>query len=217
MTADQDPYPAQYPVQFAVEYPDRPLNRLTSFFRIFVIIPILIVFSAVSGGTWQSTGSHSTMTYEGAAAGGLLFLGPLLMILFRQKYPRWWFDWNLELQRFGNRVGTYLALMNDSYPSTDDHQWVELDYSYPDAAADLNRWLPLVKWLLAIPHYIVLFFLDIAAFFAVIVAWFAILFTGRYPRSIFTFAEGVFRWHNRVVAYAFTLVTDRYPPFRLAP
>ena len=217
MTADQGPYPAEYPVQFAVEYPDRPLNRLTSFFRIFVIIPILIVLGTVSGGTWQSTGSHSTMAYGGAAAGGLLFLGPLLMILFRQKYPRWWFDWNLELQRFGNRVGTYLALMNDSYPSTDDHQWVELDYASPDAAADLNRWLPLVKWLLAIPHYIVLFFLDIAAFFAVIVTWFAILFTGRYPRGIFSFVEGVFRWHNRVAAYAFTLVTDRYPPFRLAP
>ncbi|MEP7024546.1 MAG: DUF4389 domain-containing protein [Actinomycetota bacterium] len=217
MIADQGPYPGEYPVQFAVEYPDWPLNRLTSFFRIFVIIPISIVLGTVSGGTWQSTGSHSTMTYGAAAAGGLLFLGPLLMILFRQKYPRWWFDWNLELQRFGNRVGTYLALMNDSYPSTDDHQWVELDYSYPDAAADLNRWLPLVKWLLAIPHYIVLLFLDIAAFFAVIVTWFAILFTGRYPRSIFTFVEGVFRWHNRVVAYAFTLVTDRYPPFRLAP
>jgi Domain of unknown function (DUF4389) len=217
MTADQGPYSAEYPVQFAVEYPDRPLSRLTSFFRIFVIIPILIVLGTVSGGTWQSTGSHSTMAYGGAAAGGLLFLGPLLMILFRQKYPRWWFDWNLELQRFGNRVGTYLALMNDSYPSTDDHQWVGLDYAYPDAAADLNRWLPLVKWLLAIPHYIVLFFLDIAAFFAVIVTWFAILFTGRYPRGIFSFIEGVFRWHNRVVAYAFTLVTDRYPPFRLAP
>jgi hypothetical protein len=217
MTADQGPYPAQYPVQFAVEYPDRPLNRLTSFFRIFVIIPILIVLGTVSGGTWESTGSHSTMTHGAAAAGGLLFLGPLLMILFRQKYPRWWFDWNLELQRFGNRVGTYLALMNDSYPSTDDHQWVELDYPYPDAAADLNRLLPLVKWLLAIPHYIVLFFLDIAAFFAVIVTWFAILFTGRYPRGIFSFVEGVFRWHNRVAAYAFTLVTDRYPPFSLAP
>jgi hypothetical protein len=217
MTADQGLYPAEYPVQFAVEYPDRPLNRLTSFFRIFVIIPIVIVLGTVSGGTWQSTGSHSTMTYGGAAAGGLLFLGPLLMILFRQKYPRWWFDWNLELQRFGNRVGTYLALMNDRYPSTDDHQWVELDYAFPDAAADLNRWLPLVKWLLAIPHYIVLFFLDIAAFFALIVTWFAILFTGRYPRGIFSFVEGVFRWHNRVVAYAFTLVTDRYPPFRLAP
>ena len=156
-----------------------------------MIIPILIVLGAVSGGTWQLTGSHSTMTYGSAAAGGLLFFGPLLMILFRQKYPRWWVDWNLELQRFGNRVGTYLALMNDSYPSTDDHQWVELDYAYPDAAADLNRWLPLVKWLLAIPHYIVLFFLDIAAFFAVIVTWFAILFTGRYPRGIFSFVEGV--------------------------
>src|ERR1035438_8831436 len=203
-----------YPVQFSIDYPDRPLNRLTTFFRIVVVIPIAIVLGTVSG---QSFPASSDSRALAAGAGGLLFLGPLLMILFRQKYPRWWFDWNLELQRFGNRVGTYLALMNDSYPSTDDHQWVELDYAYPDAAADLNRWLPLVKWLLAIPHYIVLFFLDIAAFFAVIVTWFAILFTGRYPRSIFTFVEGVFRWHNRVAAYAFTLVTDRYPPFRLAP
>jgi hypothetical protein len=119
--------------------------------------------------------------------------------------------------RFINRVWTYLVLVNDNYPSTDDHQWVRLDYPYPDAAADLNRWLPLVKWLLAIPHYIVLFFLDIAAFFVVIAAWFAILFTGRYPRGMFRFVEGVFRWHNRVVGYALTLVTDRYPPFRLAP
>jgi hypothetical protein len=217
MTTDQGTYPAQYPVQFAVEYPDRPLNRLTSFFRIFVIIPIAIVLGTVSGGTWQSANSHSTMAYGAAGAGGLLFFGPLLMILFRQKYPRWWFDWNLELQRFINRVWTYLALMNDSYPSTDHHQWVQLDYAYPDAATDLNRWLPLVKWLLAVPHYIVLFFLEIAAFFAVIATWFAILFTGRYPRGIFSFVEGVFRWHNRVAAYAFVLVTDRYPPFRLAP
>jgi len=224
MTADQSPNPAEYPVHFAVDYPDRPLNRLTSFFHIFVSIPILIVLDTLWGGTGQATGSrHSSMIHEstmihgGVTAGGLLFLAPLLMILFRQKYPRWWFDWNIELQRFGNRVGTYLALMNDSYPSTDEHQWVELDYAYPDAAADLNRWLPLVKWLLAIPHYIVLLFLDIAAFLAVIVAWFAILFTGRYPRGIFTFVEGVFRWNNRVVAYAFTLVTDRYPPFGLTP
>ena len=230
MTTDPGPYPAQYPVQFAVEYPDRPLDRLTSFFRIFVIIPIAIVLGTVAGGSWESAGSSimhsgsstmhsgsSTMYYGAAGAGGLLFFGPLLMILFRQKYPRWWFDWNLELQRFINRVWTYLALMNDSYPATDVHQWVQLDYAYPDAATDLNRWLPLVKWLLAIPHYIVLFFLEIAAFFAVIVTWFAILFTGRYPRDIFSFVEGVFRWHNRVAAYAFVLVTDRYPPFRLAP
>ena len=137
------------------------------------------------------------------------------MILFRQKYPRWWFDWNLELQRFGNRVGAYLALMDDRYPATDEHQSVHLDYPYPDAQQDLNRWLPLVKWLLAIPHYVVLFFLGIAAVVVVIVAWFAILFTGRYPRGMFAFVEGVIRWHNRVFAYAWVLATDRYPPFRL--
>src|SRR5712675_1396039 len=214
---------APYPVQLSVDYPDRPLKRLTSAFRIFVAIPAVILLGTVSGGTLLAlpgysgpAGSKGSM-FVLSGAGGPLFLGPLLMILFRKKYPRWWFDWNLELQRFINRVWTYLALMNDSYPSTDDHQWVRLDYAYPDAAADLNRWLPLVKWLLAIPHYIVLFFLDIAVFFAVIVTWFAILFTGRYPQGVFSFVEGVFRWHNRVVAYAFTLVTDRYPPFRLAP
>jgi hypothetical protein len=211
-------YPAQYPVQFAVEYPDRPLDRLTSALRIFTVIPILIVLAAVSGGgTWEWSAGNSAMAYGGAGAGGLLFIAPLLMILFRQKYPRWWFDWNLELQRFGNRVGSYLALMNDQYPSTDEHQWVRLDYVYPDAATDLNRWLPLVKWLLAIPHYIVLIFLDIAAFLVVIVAWFAIVFTGRYPRGMFDFVEGVIRWHNRVIGYALVLVTDQYPPFRLAP
>ena len=152
-----------------------------------------------------------------AGAGGLLFLGPLLMILFRQKYPRWWFDWNLELQRFSSRLAAYLALMDDRYPSTTDHQSEHLDYDYPDVVSDLNRWLPLVKWFLAIPHFVVLFFLDIAAVVAVIVTWFAIVFTGRYPRGIFDFVEGVFRWNNRVLAYAITLVTDRYPPFSLAP
>src|SRR5689334_4933556 len=209
MTTNQGPYPAQYPVQFAVEYPDRPLNRVTSFFRIFVIIPVAIVLGTVSG-TWEAMGNNSTLhhttTYYGpAGVGGLLFFGPLLMILFRQKYPRWWFDWNLELQRFGNRVGVYLALMNDRYPSTDDHQSVHLEYEYPEAARDLNRWLPLVKWILAIPHFVVLAFLWIAAVVIVILAWFAILFTGRYPRGFFDFVEGVIRWNNRVIAYAIVL------------
>jgi hypothetical protein len=139
------------------------------------------------------------------------------MILFRQKYPRWWYDWNLELLRFSNRIGAYLALMDDRYPSTDERQAVTLDFRYPDAKQELNRWLPLVKWLLAIPHYIVLFFLTIAAIVIVIVAWFAILFTGRYPRGLFEFVLGVLRWVNRVTGYAFTLVTDQYPPFRLSP
>jgi hypothetical protein len=180
----------EYPVQFSVDYPGRPLNRLSTAFRIFLVIPIVIVLGAVSGGTWQWTYSSGT-TAVAAGAGGLLFFGPLLMILFRQKYPRWWFDWNLELQRFTNRAGIYLALlMDDRYPSTDEHQSVHLDYPYTDAARDLNRWLPLVKWLLAIPHYVMLFFLDIAAFVVVIAAWFAILVTGNYPGACSASSRG---------------------------
>ncbi len=203
-----------YPVTFDVAYPDRPLNRLTSALRIFTVIPIAIVLGTVSGGTFQVSGQSGRTT--AVAAGGLLFLGPLLMILFREKYPRWWFDWNRELLRFGARVCVYLALMDDRYPSTDEQQSVALELDYPDVPRDLNRWLPLVKWFLAIPHYFVLFFLWIAAVFAVIAAWLAILFTGRYPRGLFDFVLGVQRWHYRVAGYAFLLVTDRYPPFRLA-
>jgi hypothetical protein len=205
--------PSTYPVQFAVDYPDRQLNRLSTAFRIIVAAPILILLATVSGSTmlWSSE-----RTAVAVGAGGLLFLGPLLMIVFRRKYPRWWFDWNLELQRFGNRVVAYLALMDDRYPSSDEGQSVRLDYAYPDSRRDLNRWLPLVKWLLVIPHLVVLFFLWVAAIAVVLVAWFAILFTGRYPRGMFGFVEGVMRWSQRVTAYAFLLVTDRYPPFRLA-
>ena len=207
----------EYPVRFSVDYPDRSLDRPSTGFRIFMAIPILIVLGAVSSaGSWDWSNGNGIAQSAAAGAGGLLFLGPLLLILFRQKYPRWWFDWNLELQRFGNRVAAYLALLDDRYPATDQHQSVHLDYLYPDVERDLNRWMPLVKWLLAIPHYIVLLFLDIAALVVVIVAWFAILFTGRYPRGLFDFVEGVIRWHNRVIGYALVLVTDRYPPFRLA-
>ena len=201
-----------YPVQFSVEYPDRMLNRLTTGFRLIVAIPILIVAGTL-GNEWASYSGGPSIA---ASSGGVLFLGPLLMIVFRHKYPRWWYDWNLALLRFTNRVGAYLALMDDGYPSTDEHQAVSLDFPYPDAKQGLNRWLPLVKWLLAIPHYILLFFLSIAAVVAVILAWFAILFTGRYPRGLFDFVLGVLRWGNRVTAYAFVLVTDQYPPFRLS-
>ena len=216
MAIPPPPPPPAYPVNLSVEYPDRPLDRLSTAFRIFVAIPIMIVLGAVSGTTWSYYSSSGTV-HVVAGAGGLLFLGPLLMILFRQKYPRWWFDWNLELQRFTNRVLVYVLLMDDRYPSTDQEQALRLDYVYPDVPHDLNRFLPLVKWLLVIPHLIVLAFLWIAVFFVVIVAWFAILFTGRYPRGIFDFVEGVVRWGQRVVAYAFTLVTDKYPPFSLRP
>jgi hypothetical protein len=203
-----------YPVQFSVEYPDRALNRLTTAFRLIVAIPIAIVAATIGGDSYA--GSEHSWGIAGGTS-GLLVLAPLLMILFRKKYPRWWFDWNLELLRFSNRISVYLALMDDRYPSTDEQQAVVLDFPYPDAKQELNRWLPLVKWLLAIPHYILLFFLWIAAMVSVVIAWFAILFTGRYPRGLFDFVVGVFRWTNRVVGYAFILVTDEYPPFRLDP
>ena len=168
--------------------------------------------------SWTDTsGPTDTTTTVIVGAGGILVAGPLLMILFRQKYPRWWFDWNLELTRFSARVSLYGALLDDRYPSTDEAQSLRLDMPYPDARTDLNRWLPLVKWLLAIPHYIVLVFLGIAAFVCIVFAWFAILFTGRYPRGLFEFVVGVGRWCTRVGAYAFLLVTDRYPPFSLRP
>jgi hypothetical protein len=206
-----------YPVRLAVDYPDRDLNRLSTAFRIFAAIPIVIVLASIGGysGEWGSGEARTSTVVIGGT--GLLFLPPLLMILFRQKYPRWWFDWNLELLRFSNRVGVYVALMDDRYPSTDERQSVHVDAPYPDAVNGLNRWLPLVKWLLAIPHYIVLAFLWIGVLLAVIAAWFAILFTGRYPRALFGYVEGVIRWHNRVIGYALILVTDRYPPFRLRP
>ena len=210
----------QYPVQFSVEYPDRDLDRLTTAFRIIVAIPIIVVLGGLGGGElsggWGNGSSHTGAWVAGAGA-AIVFFPALLMIVFRQKYPRWWFDWNLELMRFENRVGVYLGLLDDKYPSTDEQQSVKLDFPYPDAKQDLNRWLPLVKWFLAIPHFIVLFFLAIAAIVCVIIAWFAIIFTGRYPRGLFDFVVGVIRWANRVTAYAFVLVTDKYPPFRLSP
>ncbi len=205
-----------YPVRFSVEYPDRQLNRLTTGLRIFTVIPIAIVLGSIGGYSGQyGGGSGATTVVVGGT--GLLFLPPLLMIVFREKYPRWWFDWNLQLLRLTNRVGVYLALMDDRYPSTDEPQAVRLDFGYPDARQGLNRWLPLVKWFLAIPHYVLLFFLYIGVIVVLIAAWFVIVFTGRYPRGIFDYVEGVIRWHNRVVGYAFILVTDEYPPFRLRP
>jgi hypothetical protein len=198
----------------SVEYPDRDLDRVTTAFRLIWAIPIAILVATIQGGpaAWEAPEHGSTVALSGTA---LLFVPPLLMIVFRQKYPRWWFDWNLELMQFMNRVCVYVGLMEDRYPSTDEQQSVRLELPYPDAKNGLNRWLPIVKWALAIPHFIVLFFLLIGAFFAIVGAWFAILFTGRYPRGLFDFVLGVLRWWNRVIAYAFALVTDEYPPFRL--
>ncbi len=197
MTQNQD----AYPVQFTVEYPDRPLDRFSTFFRLIAAIPIVVIASLVGGGS---------------SGGGLLYAPPL-MILFRRKYPRWWFDWGVALLKFENRVAAYLFLLGDEYPSTDEEQTVHLTIPYPDVERDLHRWLPLVKWFLAIPHYLVLAVLTLVMVVVVLAAWIAILVTGRYPRDLFAFVVGTMRWWNRVIAYAFVFSTDRYPPFRFGP
>jgi len=201
-----------YPVTLSVEYPDRELNRATSIFRIILIVPVAIILFLVSGPGWDA--GHQAWRFP-FMAGGVLFLPTLLMLLFRRKYPRWWFDWNVNLTRFGLRVGAYFTLLTDVYPSSDEEQSVHLEVRYPDVRTELKTGLPLVKWFLAIPHYIILAFLFIGVIGAVIIAWFAILFTARYPRGLFDFVVGVMRWGIRVSSYAFLLVTDIYPPFRL--
>ncbi len=207
------PEHSAYPARLEIDYPDRPLNRASTFFRIFAAIPILVLVALLEGV------SYSTRTEGGGTAAtlaGVVVLPVVLMLLFRRKYPGWWFDWNLELTRFTTRIGAYLALLDDAYPSTDEAQSVHLDLDRPDGSR-LSRWMPLVKWLLAIPHLVILLVLGIGAVFVVVLAWFAILFTGRYPRWAFDYVVGVLRWSLRVQAYALLLTTDEYPPFSLAP
>lgn len=204
--------PEPYPVDVTIEYQDRELNRTTTFFRLFTIIPIGIIVTLLCGATASSSDSGAVA----GAAGGIIILPTALMIIFREKYPRWWFDFNKQLTAFLLRVATYFLLIEDRYPSTDEPQGVDLTLEYPNVTADLNRFMPLIKWLLAVPHYIVLFFLWIGVFFGTIYAWFVILFTGRYPKDLFGFVEGVLRWQTRVGGYTSMLVTDQYPPFRLS-
>ncbi|MCY4639198.1 MAG: DUF4389 domain-containing protein [Chloroflexi bacterium] len=207
---------APYAARLEIDYPER-LDRLTSVFRLIWLIPIFVVAGVLagSGSQWVVTNSGEWVQGSAVGIGGGLFLATLLMILFRRRYPRWWFDFHVELTRFSARISAYAGLLTDRYPSTTDEQSVHLDIDYPDAGRDLNRWLPLVKWLLALPHWIILGVLSVLAMFAVVIAWFAILFTGRYPRRLFDFVVGVSRWGLRAWAYSFLLVTDRYPPFRL--
>lgn len=201
-----------YPATLSIDYPDRPRNRLTCFFRAFTVIPIYIILLLLMGAAtgWRAEGSNWYCGFY-----GLVVLPTLLMVLFRQKYPKWWFDWNLNLTRFTYRVAAYFLLLRDEYPSTDEEQAVHVDIAYPDVKNELKRWLPLFKWIMAIPHYIVLAFIGIGAAVVTVIAWFAILFTGRYPKGMFDFVVNYERWCLRVAAYAWLLTTDRYPPFRL--
>ena len=207
-----------YALRFDVKYQEEARDKVTVALRIFMVIPIYAVLASITGWSfgWSNWGWGNSTNWQVAIGGGtgVLFVAPALMIIFRQKYPRWWFDFSVNLLKFQNRVGAYVCLMRDEYPSTDEEQAVKLEADYPDAS-QLNRWLPIVKWLLVIPHLIVLWILGIGAFVAVIVAWFSILITGEYPRGLFNFVVGVMRWYNRVIAYAFLLNTDVYPPFSL--
>jgi hypothetical protein len=207
------PYPARLDVDYSVQY-----NRVKTAFRLVLMIPIVAVYGILTAGATQTVTEQSGKTVTTSSGGIIsgLFFATLLMILFRQRYPRWWFDFARELTRFATRIGAYVVLLTDEYPSTVEEQKVHLEIDYPEVERDLNRWLPLVKWFLAIPHFVVLFFLGIGAFFAVVFSWFAILFTGHYPRGLFDYVVGVGRWALRVEAYAFLLVTDRYPPFSLS-
>ncbi len=200
-----------YPVNLNVEYPDRPLNRVTTFFRGILAIPVLVLLAMLTHSASSSTDDFQSL----AAVGGFLFLPTLLLLLFRHRYPRWWFDFNVNLLAFTYRVSIYLFLLRDEYPSTEDRQALVLEIPYPDAKQDLSRGMPLVKWLLAFPHYLILGVLGLGVVIATIIAWFAILFTGRYPRGLFEFTVGVLRWSTRVSCYAVLLTTDKYPPFRL--
>jgi hypothetical protein len=214
--SDPSPTPVAYAARLDVDHADS-YDRVSTLFRVLLVIPIGIVYGVLTAGATQTVyeqGREAVTTSTGGIVSGL-FGATLLMIVFRQRYPRWWFDFALELNRFGARICAYLALLTDDYPSTVEEQRVHLDLDYPDAEHDLNRWLPLVKWLLAVPHFVVLFFLGVGAVGAVVVAWFAILFTGRYPRGLFDYVVGVGRWALRVQAYAFLLLTDQYPPFSL--
>lgn len=205
-----------YPVKFEVTYPGK-LDRLTTFFRLLLSIPIIIVISLLSGSasdTYMNEAGKQVSNDSGGVVFGL-FLATALLIVFQQKYPRWWFDFALELNRFSSRVSAYLFLLTDKYPSTDEKQSVTLDIKYPEVKTELNRWLPLVKWLLAIPHYLVLIVLVFGVFVVSIIAWLVILITGEYPKGMFDYVVGVMRWGQRVNAYAFMLSTDQYPPFSL--
>jgi hypothetical protein len=215
-TISSNSKPSEYPATLTIDYPDRNLNRLTSFFRIFVAIPIAIVIGLIASANTGWGGHSGSNNWTWMYSGGLLFLPLVLMILFRKKYPKWWFDWNLALSKFSYRVSSYFLLLRDEYPSTDEEQAVHLDLIYPDAENQIGRGLPLIKWFLAIPHYIVLFFLFVAVFVSWVIAWFAILFTGRYPKGLFEFIVGVQRWSLRVSSYAFLLITDKYPPFSMS-
>jgi hypothetical protein len=200
----------KYPTTLTIDYPEKA-NRLTVFFRVIMAIPIMIILGLLSyqGFTNDQFPNESYWV-------GILVVPTLLMIVFRRKYPKWWFDWNVQLTKFSFRVVSYLLLLRHEYPSTDEEQAVIVQIQYPNVKEDLNRWFPLIKWLFVFPHIIVLCFIMMGVLLSTILAWLIILISGKYPRKIFEFVVGALRWILRVQAYALLLITDQYPPFRFS-
>ena len=186
---------ASYPLTYDVEYPGE-LSRWLIFVKWLLAIPHLIVVYGL-----------------GVAASLLTFIA-FFAILFTKRYPRELFDFVVNINRWNANVISYLFLLRDDYPpfSWDSGLYpVTYEVAYPE---ELSRWLIFVKWLLVIPHIIVLSFLFVGMFLALIAAWFAILFTGRFPESLFRFVVGVNRWQLRANAYM-NLMCDEYPPFSM--
>lgn len=188
---------ASYPVTYSVEYPEE-LSRWLIFVKWLLAIPHLLILYAL-----------------GVATGVVTFIA-FFVILFTKRYPREFFDFVVNVNRWTENVYAYVFLLRDEYPP---FSWqrgryaVTYEVAYPE---ELSRWLIFVKWLLAVPHYIVLFFLFIGQGLALLVAFFAILFTKRIPEELFRFVVGVDRYRVRVNAYV-NLLRDEYPPFSVQP
>mmetsp|Transcript_12298 Transcript_12298/g.29571 ORF Transcript_12298/g.29571 Transcript_12298/m.29571 type:complete len:269 (-) Transcript_12298:213-1019(-) len=194
---DENPPSSSYPARLEVDYREDDVSRIEVLLRIFKIIPVLL-FSAFVGST--------------------LYLSTLIMVMFQLKYPRWWFDFRLEYKRYSTRIGTFVALMTDKYPSTTDEQIVHLDIDYPgqDVSQSMNRWGPLYKIILSVPHFFICFALKIGYLLALVVVWIYLLVAGgKYPKFIFDYIVSYWRWSLRYDAYTFLLVTDEYPPFSM--
>lgn len=195
-SASQLPPAAEYPIRFDVEYPER-LSRWKIFVKWLLAIPHLIII------------------YLLGIVLNVMVLIAFFAILFTKKWPRGMFDFAVQIQRWTWNVYAYVLLLRDEYPPfSGDSGEYPLTYEV-EYREDLSRWMIFVKWLLAIPHFIVLSVLVIAAAVVGVIAFFAILFTGRYPRGMFDFVVGTMRWYQRAYGYAFLLFTDRYPPFSL--
>ena len=182
-------------------------DRMSVALRIFLVVPIAIFVSAFTA--WSGSSEASTFL------SGLLFLPVLLALVFRGIYPSYVLDFNRALLALSTRVTAYIFLLNDKYPSIEDSADVKITFPEIAGGAKLNRYLPLVKWLLALPLYIVGFVYTIYGLAVLIFTWFTILFTGKMPAFSGGVLLGVTQFWNRVYGYAFLLVTDEYPSFSL--